>query len=133
MKPLTIVARCTPGPSSDSALRSLAGSPLVDALLLAGPEPLDPSMAGARLLRAESLHASRTLDIVLDAARTPYLLLLPDGAPESIEPRSLERMIDAAQSTEAGIVYSDYYESGKKNAGPSSSLRLSAGKRPGRL
>ena len=114
MKPLTVAARFTPGPSSDGALRSLAGSPLVDALLLASPEPVDPSIAGARLLPGVSLHSRRTLDTVLDAARTPYLLLLPDGAPESIGPRALERMIGAAQSTGSGIVYSDYHESDKK-------------------
>ena len=114
MKPLTIAARFTPGPSSGGALRSLAGSPLVDALLLASPEQVDQGIAGARLLPGASLHSRRTLDIVLDAARTPYLLLLPDGAPESIGPRALERMIGAAQSTGSGIVYSDYHESDKK-------------------
>ena len=114
MKPLTIVAPSTPGPASDDALRSLAGSPLVDALLLVGPEPVDPHIAGARLLPAESLFSQRTLDIVLDAVHTPYLLLLPDGAPDSIEPRALERMTGAAESTGSGIVYSDYRESGKE-------------------
>ncbi len=114
MNPLTVAARFTPSPSSDSALRSLAASPLVDALLLASPEPVDPGMTGTRLLPGGSLQSQRTLDIVLDAARTPNLLLLPDGAPESIGPRALERMIGAAQSTGSGIVYSDYHESGKK-------------------
>ncbi len=114
MKPLTIVAPSTPGPSSNGALRSLAGSPLVDALLLVGPEPVDPHIAGARLLPAESLFSQRTLDIVLDAVHTPYLLLVPDGAPDSIGPRALERMTGAAESTGSGIVYSDYRESGKE-------------------
>ncbi len=113
MKPLTIAARRT-GPASDDALRSLAASPLVDALLLISPEPPAPVMAGARLLRAESLHTQQTLDILLDAVRTPYLLLLPEGAPESVGHHSLERMIDAAQSTGSGIVYSDYHESDER-------------------
>jgi hypothetical protein len=94
-------------------LRSLAGSPLVDALLLVGPEPVGPNMAGVRPLPAESLLSQRSLDIVLDTARTPYLLILPEGAPESIGPGALERMTSAAESTEAGMVYSDYHESGK--------------------
>ncbi len=113
MKPLTVVARCTPGPSSDAVLRSLAASPLVDALLLVGPEPMDPHIAGALPLTAESLHSQRALGIVLDRVRTPYLLLLPEGAPESIGPSALEHMIDAAESTGSGIVYSDYHESDK--------------------
>ena len=114
MKPLTIAARFTPGPSSEGALRALAGSPLVDGLLLASPEPVDEGIAGARLLRGGSLLSGQTLDMVLDAARTPYLLLLPDGAPESIGHQSLERMMGAAHATGAGMVYSDYYESGKE-------------------
>ena len=109
MKPLTIAARFTPGPSSDGALRALAGSPLVDALLLASPEQVDGGLPGARLLRPGSLHARRTLDMALETARTPYLLLLPDGAPESIGHHSLERMISAADAAGAGIVYSDYH------------------------
>ncbi len=115
MKPLTVIARYTPGTGSDAVLRSLARSPLVDALLLVSPEPHAPTVAGARLLPAESLRSRRVLDIVLNAARTPYLLLFPDGAPGSIEPRAFERMVDAAQSTRSGMVYSDYYE-GEKEA-----------------
>jgi hypothetical protein len=114
MLPLTVVARTTSGPASAGTLRSLAGSPLVDALLLVGPEPVDPNMAGARLLPAESLLSQRSLDIVLDTVRTPYLLILPDGAPESIGIGALERMLSAAESAKAGIVYSDYHESGEK-------------------
>jgi hypothetical protein len=113
MKPLTIAALCTPGPFAEQTLRRLAMSPVVDLLLLAGGAPSDSNMPGARMIEGESLRSQRTLDIVLEAARTPYLLLLPDGSPESVEPGALERMIEVARSAEAGMLYSDYYATGE--------------------
>ncbi len=110
MKALTVVARWTAAPSSGETLRRLAASPLVDSLLLGGPPGFDPRLPTARRIEADSLRSQELLDAVLDAAETPYLLLLPDGAPESMEPRALERMIEAAQSGQAGMLYADYHE-----------------------
>jgi hypothetical protein len=87
MKPITAAARYTP--------RSLAHSPLVETLVM---------------LPTDTPFSEQTLGAVLDSVRTPYLLLLPDGAPVEIGQPGLERLIEAAQRGGAGIVYSDYYE-----------------------
>ncbi len=95
MKPITIVAPYLPHSAGQTALRPLAQSPLVETLAT---------------LSTDAPFSAQALGALLDSVRTPYILLLPGGAPVEVGQAGLERLIEAAQGEAAGIVYSDYYE-----------------------
>jgi len=42
-----------------------------------------------------------------------YLLLFPTSQKISLEPQALEKLMGTAESTKAGIVYSDFYDEGE--------------------
>jgi hypothetical protein len=72
--------------------------------------------AKCRVLVGEPLFSQETLSKILEKIRTKYLLLSPMVQQISIASETLERLLEMAESSKAGLVYSDFYdedESGK--------------------
>jgi len=109
MKPLTVVAPCVLGPSLEKTLLSLVNSDLVERVVLVGHEPVHLKMKNCDVLIG-SLSSCKTLSLILDRIRTKHLLLLQGAQPISIEPEALDKLINMAGTTEAGLVYSDFYD-----------------------
>ncbi len=65
-------------------------------------------MPKCRVLLAGPITSQETLNLVLEDIQTKYLLLLAGDQQILIEPRALERLLQVAESTNAGIVYSDF-------------------------
>ena len=65
---------------------------------------------GCRFLVAGPLASQETLKSLLSNVGTAYLLIVPGFAQISIEERTLEKILAMAESTKAGIVYSDFYD-----------------------
>jgi hypothetical protein len=110
MKPLTVVTSYSPGPFFEKTLLSLAKSSPVERVVIISPEPIRLQMGRCRLIVSVPLPSAETLSLILDGIRTKYLLLLPGTQQISIEPKALERMLEAAESTNTGLVYSDFYD-----------------------
>jgi len=86
--------------------------------MILSQESIHFHMDKCHLLVTEPLPSHKTLDLILDGIRTKYLLLLPEAQQISIEPKIMERFLEAAESTKAGLVYFDFYdqsEQGKTN------------------
>jgi len=109
MKPLTVVAPCVLEPSLEKTLLSLVNSDLVERVVLVGHEPVHLKMKNCDVLIG-SLSSCKTLSLILDRIRTKHLLLLQGAQPISIEPEALDKLINMAGTTEAGLVYSDFYD-----------------------
>ncbi len=73
-------------------------------------EPVHLKMPRCRVLVAGPLHSHETLSLILAGIRTKYFLLLPGTQQISIEPKALQRMLEVAEFTKAGLVYSDFYD-----------------------
>jgi len=73
-------------------------------------EPVHLKMPRCRVLVAGPLPSHETLSLILGGIRTKYLLLLSGSQQISIEPKALERILEVAESTKAGLVYSDFYD-----------------------
>jgi GT2 family glycosyltransferase len=73
-------------------------------------EPVHLKIPRSRILVAGSLPSHETLSLILAGIRTKYLLLLTGNQQISIEPKALERILGMAESTKAGLVYSDFYD-----------------------
>jgi len=110
MKPLTVVTPHAPGPFFKKTLLSLTKSALVEGVVVVSQEPVHFTMDSCRVLVAGPLASQETLSLILDEIQTKYLLLLSGSQQISIEPKALERILEGAESTEAGLVYSDFYD-----------------------
>jgi hypothetical protein len=114
MKPLTAVVPYNPGPSLEKTLTVLTGSALVEEIVVVSEKPIDVKTAGCRLLVAGPLASHETLRPILEGVSTRYLLLLSGVQQISIEREGLEAFLARADSTKAGLIYSDFYESGEQ-------------------
>lgn len=111
MKPVTVVAAYSPQPLFERMLRALAASPLVQRIIITGGGDTHVGIEGCQVLTAGGLASGQALNAILNEIRTAYLLLLPGPNTVSLDVSGLEKKILAADSTKAGMVYSDFYES----------------------
>ena len=110
MKPLTVVIPYSSGSSFEKTLLSFTKSDMVEHVVIVSQEPVHPKIPRCRVLVVGPLPSHETLSLILDSIRTKHLLLLPGAQQISIEPKALERFLEKAESTSAGLVYSDFYE-----------------------
>lgn len=113
MKPLTAVLCYRPGSFFEETLLSMAKSPLIESFVVVASKPISLKGEGVRVLLAGPLFSCETLNLILAEIRTKYFLLFPGPEKISLEPRALEKAVATAESTEAGMVYSDFYEETK--------------------
>jgi hypothetical protein len=110
MKPITVVIQYIPGTLFQRTLRDLAESGLVKDVVVLCQELPRLEIPGCRFLVAQPLTSQETLAVILNNIRTTYILIVQGLAQISIEDRTLKRIIAMAESTKAGIVYSDFYD-----------------------
>ena len=120
MKPLTVVVPYTPDPFFEKTLILLAESDSVEQVVVISQDPVQLKTEKCRVLVAGPLPSGETLRLILTGIQTKYLLLLPGAQQILIEPESLNTFVEAAESVQAGIVYSDFYDEGEPRKGPSS-------------
>lgn len=85
-------------------------SDLIQQGIVVSQELVDLRIQEVKLLMAPPIPSGETLNKILGEVQTNFLLLLPDFKPISIEPPHLEQFIMAAESRQAGLVYSDFYD-----------------------
>ncbi len=102
MRPITIIATYQTGQISDKSQRNLKKSDLVEEVITV----------------SAPLTSGETLDRILTDVKTDYFLLLLGDDLVLIESCVLEKMLEAAKTHGAGIVYSDYYDEGKGSKKP---------------
>ena len=94
----------------------LAPSPLVSRILIVhsgNPQPAGPKCLG---IRGDNLASAPVLEAVLRQARTRYLLVITQKTAIDIGGRALERMVEVGRTAGAGMLYSDYEETGPGGA-----------------
>ncbi len=110
MKPITIVAQYIPEPLFQKNLLVLAGSQLVEVVIVIYQKPIELEMPKCRFLVTGSLTSQQTLESLLDNIKTTYLLIMPGFEQVSFESGALEKFLAIAEQTKAGVVYSDFYD-----------------------
>lgn len=114
MKPITVVTRYRPGQFFEKAVHSFGTSDLVERLLAVSMEPVGHRLPAFCSLVDGEIHDRATLMRVINETNTNYLLYLTGDGYASFEPGSIEKQVAAAESTRAGMVYSDFYEVDKQ-------------------
>jgi 23S rRNA pseudoU1915 N3-methylase RlmH len=113
MKPLTIVIPYVPGPFFEKTLLPLTKSDLIGDVVIISQKPVLLKIPRCHVLVSEYLLSHETLRLILAGVRTKSLLLLPRAQQISIEPKGLQRILEKAESTKAGLIYSDFYDENK--------------------
>jgi len=102
LRPVTIIATYQIGQLFERLQKNLKESGLVeDVMAVSSP-----------------LTSNETLNRIIAEVKTDYFLLLLFDNIASFEPHVLGRMLEAAKTHRAGIVYSDYYDEGKGGKKP---------------
>jgi hypothetical protein len=110
MKPLTIITPYSPSPFFEKVVVPFTKSDLVEQIVIVSQEPVHFRIDRCRVLTAGPLTSHDTLGRILAEPQTKYLLLLPGFHQISIEPEYLGRILKGAESTKAGIAYSDFFD-----------------------
>ena len=110
MLPFTVVVSYSPEPFFTKMLSSLADSGLVEDMVIVSGERVGPGIPRGRLLVAGPLSSRETLMAILQDIRTDYLLFLTQGRHVSVEQEALKRIVAVAETTRAGLIYTDFYD-----------------------
>ena len=93
-----------------SVVEQLFGSGLVKRICLLSTGRSEARIEGCTPIPVESLHSIDTLRRIAGKANSPYTLLVLHDTPLEIGQFGLDRFLGVAQHTDAGILYSDYYD-----------------------
>jgi len=90
-------------------LASLSASPLVNDIYLLYTQKA-PQLKGYKCLQIDSLQSSATVKQIAQRATTDYTLIYTKHTPLEFGQYAVERFLQVARDTEAGLVYADYYQ-----------------------
>ncbi|MGH7494663.1 MAG: glycosyltransferase family 2 protein [bacterium] len=91
-------------------LQQFSNSDCVKKFLILNEGTELPAFSKGEGMKITSLHSGKTWNDVLKKIKTDYALFIPSGAETQLGQRALERFLAVAESTRAGMVYSDFYE-----------------------
>lgn len=110
MKPFALVIPYNSQPFFEETQSLLMASGLIDQTFIVAQEPLHTNISGVSVVVGRSISSGKTLNRILNNIRSEYLLLIPESKPFSFQPKTLEKFLQTAESTKAGLVYSDFYD-----------------------
>ena len=72
-----------------------------------------PQISGCVPIHIDMLHSSNTVRLISEYAQTPYILVGLGNTSLYLNEYAIERMLQIAEDTQAGILYSDSYQINK--------------------
>ncbi len=98
--------------SSRGLLEALAASPIVSELLFVNNKASDLKLSPAQTRKARFIESDffsgATIAHLLDAVKTDYMMLVLPGEEIDLGARALERILQVAEASGAGLIYSDF-------------------------
>ncbi|HOS46657.1 MAG TPA: glycosyltransferase [Paludibacter sp.] len=91
-------------------IHALKQSPLVHKIYLLVKQDTHDVIDGCEVIRADTLYATATVKAIAEYADAPYSLIYTKTSGLSLGYFALERMLQIAENTGAGMVYSDHYQ-----------------------
>jgi hypothetical protein len=110
MRGITAVVPYRGQPWFEKVRQTLLRSPLVRHIFVVQQGGFKRASSTDPSFEAPSIHDGPLWNCLIARARTGYLLLIQDHAEIEWGPGALERLVDAAQTSRAGMVYSDHCE-----------------------
>ncbi len=110
MNRITVALSFSSTPAFYRTLQQFTQSPLVAKVVVFAGHSVSLPYPKCEV-QAGSLLSGAALNALLERVKTEYVLLMArDGGEVQLGPGALERFLDAAEATGAGMVYSDYTE-----------------------
>ncbi len=97
-------------PGFDKTLRIFIQSPLIEEVIVLHNRAFKLPWPKCKVIKASSLSSGKVLNELIEKIRTDFLLIIAKPEDIDIPPATLERFIDTAESTDSGMVYSDYLD-----------------------
>jgi len=94
---------------TSETVREFKNTGLVEKIYLIALNDLPP-IDGTELIRTDNLFSSSTIKKIAEACSADYLVFLISDVPVKLGQFCIDRFADAADSTGAGMLYSDYYD-----------------------
>ena len=91
-------------------VKELQSTGLVEKIYLLTQSGKAENFNDCESLKVENLFDSKTIEIIINKTQTDFALLLTQDTLINFGQFAIERFIDVAETTGAGLVYSDYYE-----------------------
>ena len=91
-------------------VKELQATGLVEKIYLLTQSGKAENFNDCESLKVENLFDSKTIEIIINKTQTDFALLLTQDTLINFGQFAIERFIDVAETTGAGLVYSDYYE-----------------------
>ena len=97
-------------PGFERALQIFIKSPLIEEVIVLHEGGFRPTSPKCNALRTASITSGRVWNEITERIRTDFLLIVTKPEDIEIPPAALGRFIDIAESTDSGMVYSDYLD-----------------------
>jgi hypothetical protein len=110
MNLLTVIIPHSPDSQFQATLKSFIDPPLVERIFIVHHKEYVGSYLKCEPVKSPSLASGKTLNRIIEKIKTTYFLLITQAQQIELGQNALERMIDVAEQTQAGMVYADYYE-----------------------
>jgi len=110
MNDLTVVMPFSLQPGFERALQIFIKSPLIEEVIVLHEGGFRPTSPKCNALRTASITSGKVWNEITERIRTEFLLIVTKPEDIEIPPAALGRFIDIAESTDSGMVYSDYLD-----------------------
>jgi hypothetical protein len=110
MKKVTTFIPFVDEPTTIDLVNQLRLTQSVDKIIILADEVSALSINGIEILHAERVESSKAIRAIAEKAETEFVLLLTKSLKIDLGSYSVERFINVANDTGAGILYSDFYE-----------------------
>jgi hypothetical protein len=117
---ITVVLPYSPELFFETNLTQFIQSPLVKKIFVMHNGGYAGSHDKCKGIKVDSLTSGKTINAVVEKLSTDYLLFINQAHFLTLNQAALERFVHIAQDTQAGMVYSDFYEvkEGKRSEHP---------------
>lgn len=126
MKSITVVLPYSTEPYFPSTLQQFIDSSLVKKIIIVHSGSAVLEGEKCKGLKVDSLTSGKTLNTILGKLSTDYLLFISQAQSITFNQAALERFVQIANDTKAGMLYSDFYEvkEGKRTEHPTIHYQL---------
>jgi hypothetical protein len=107
---LTVILPHSPVSHFESTLNRFIDSSLVEQVCIIHDQKYVGSHMKCETFKSGSFASGKTLNHLIEKIKTKYFLIIVQEQKIDLGQYALERMLSVAEQTQAGMVYSDYYE-----------------------
>ena len=110
MKKINCFLACNDTAQTEKTVQQIIHSPLVNAVYLLVKKECNIPIDGCQTIEIDSIQSSETIKKITEKSDTAYSLIYTKDTTLELGQFALERFFLIAEDTQAGLVYSDYYE-----------------------